>query len=157
MKQIKLSILAGLAALMSLSVAAILLGPGCGSDSASVDGQQEATTHNLTAPRVKGAPAKALFGQRFFSKADNRTYIFDGIQWVPRDNTVDDYYASLSANTTQSLPNVNNRSMTQGEVRSAPCTTSDGTGAHPKHAGFDCKVCHMVGGVMCFDPAGPAT
>jgi hypothetical protein len=157
MKKRTLSILAGSAVLMSLIVAAFLLGPGCGSNSASVDQQQGATTNNTTAPQIEGAPANALFGQRFFSKADKRTYIYDGNQWVPHDKTVDDYYASQSTNTTPSSPNVTILSMTQDEVRSAPCTTSDGTGAHPKHAGFDCKVCHMVGGLMCFDPAGPAT
>ena len=157
MKQNKLSILVVFAALVSLVIAAIMLGPGCGSNSAKVDKQQGATTTNTTAPKIEGAPANAVFGQRFLSKTDNRTYIYDGKQWVPHDNTVDDYYASQSANTTQSLPTVINKSMTQDEVKSAPCTTSDGTGAHPKHAAFSCNVCHMVGGVLCFDPAGPAT
>ena len=156
MKKITVSILVVFGSLLSLIVAAILLGPACGSNSGSGNWQQGATTNTTTAPQIKGAPANAVFGQRFFSKADSRTYIYDGNQWVPHDNTVDDYYASQSANTTQSLPNVNNRSMTQGEVMSAPCVTSDGTGAHPKHAGFVCSVCHMVGGVLCFDPAGPA-
>jgi predicted CxxxxCH...CXXCH cytochrome family protein len=34
-----------------------------------------------------------------------------------------------------------------------PCTP---TGAHAAHAAFDCKTCHLVGGVLCFDPNGPA-
>jgi hypothetical protein len=37
------------------------------------------------------------------------------------------------------------------------CTTApDKVGAHPKHAGYACSVCHQVGGALCFDPAGPA-
>lgn len=98
------------------------------------------------------APKKALFGQHYKEPTTGRTWIFDGANWVPRDNTVEDYYNQLAAVNGKVL-----MSMTQDEVKTAPCTTADGTGAHPKHSGFDCKVCHMVGGVMCFDPAGPAT
>ena len=35
----------------------------------------------------------------------------------------------------------------------SPCTP---TGAHAAHAAFDCKTCHVVGGVLCFDPNGAA-
>ena len=45
--------------------------------------------------------------------------------------------------------------LTQDEVlpTGATCTP---TGAHGKHAGYDCKVCHLCGGVLAFDPLGPA-
>jgi hypothetical protein len=46
--------------------------------------------------------------------------------------------------------------LTQDEV----CVDGDPlctpTGAHGKHGGFDCKVCHKVGGRLVFDKTGPA-
>jgi predicted CxxxxCH...CXXCH cytochrome family protein len=39
-------------------------------------------------------------------------------------------------------------------VQSGP--TCSPTGAHAKHAPFDCKTCHNCGGVLQFDPAGRA-
>jgi hypothetical protein len=41
-------------------------------------------------------PTEAVFGQRFVSTKDGHEWIFDGEQWVPHDNTVDDYYKNLS-------------------------------------------------------------
>ncbi len=148
MKHVKSSILAVTVALLSLAGASFLVGPGCGS---RIDGggQQGTTTEaQLMAQNLPGAPAKALFGQYYKDPRTNKVWIYDGAHWVPRDSTVDSYYQQFI--TTK-------MSMTQGEVKTAPCTTADGTGAHPKHSGFACTVCHMVGGVMCFDPAGPAT
>lgn len=45
--------------------------------------------------------------------------------------------------------------LTQDEVLpTGPACTP--TGAHGKHAVYDCKVCHVCGGVLDFDPLGPA-
>jgi hypothetical protein len=105
-----------------------------------------------------GAPKNALFGQYYKDPATGKLWIYDGANWVPRDSNVDAYYAQLNAAQLQ-LKATSGKvqiAMTQDEVRTAPCTSADATGAHAKHYGFDCKVCHMVGGVMCFDPNGPA-
>jgi hypothetical protein len=42
-------------------------------------------------------PKEAIFGQIFLDKRDGREWIFDGMQWVPHDDTVDDYYEFLKA------------------------------------------------------------
>ncbi len=152
MKKIKLSILSVAVALMSLTGASLLLGPGCGSRS-GIGEQQGSTADTQMAPNVPGAPAKALFGQYYKDPKTNRIWIYDGANWVPHDSTVDTYYQQLAATKNSTVL----KSMTIDEVKTAPCTSADATGAHAKHSGFDCKVCHMVGGVMCFDPAGPAT
>ncbi len=151
MKKRKSSILAVVLALMSLIGASILLGQGCGSRIDNGEQQQQGATNEaqIMAQNVPGAPTKALFGQ-YFKDKNKRVWIYDGAHWVPHDSSVDTYYQQFVSTVTTRM------SMTQGEVRTAPCSTADGTGAHPKHSGFDCKVCHMVGGVMCFDPSGPA-
>jgi hypothetical protein len=154
MKKIKSSILVVFLALMSLIGAAILLGQGCGSGKVEEQQASTASTADVQmAPNLPGAPAKALFGQYYKDRKTNRLWIYDGAHWVPHDNTVDSYYQQFAPTNNSTV----NKSMTIDEMKTAPCTTTDGSGAHPKHAGFGCKVCHMVGGVMCFDPAGPAT
>lgn len=40
-------------------------------------------------------PKDAIFGQIFVDTRDGREWIFDGMQWVPHDETVDDYYDFL--------------------------------------------------------------
>jgi hypothetical protein len=45
--------------------------------------------------------------------------------------------------------------LTQAEVCADP-NNCEPTGAHGKHAGYVCTVCHKVGGRLAFDPAGPA-
>jgi hypothetical protein len=135
-----------------IGVTAFMLVPSCGSNKEGSQESGSATSSQVNKHVVPGAPENALFGQIFRSPYDKRTWIYDGRQWVPHDRTVDEYYTQLNTPNGHAVV----RSMTQDEVKSAPCTTADGTGAHPKHAGFDCKTCHMVGGVMCFNPAGPA-
>jgi hypothetical protein len=153
MKNSKLSILAVVAAVMSLIGISMLVGPGCGSQQQTVENQpgNTADTQMKASSNVPGAPNKALFGQ-YYKDRNGKVWIYDGAMWVPHDNTVDTYYSQFAPQATTAV----NKSMTQDEVRTAPCTTADGTGAHPKHAGFACKVCHMYGGIMCFDPSGPA-
>jgi hypothetical protein len=45
--------------------------------------------------------------------------------------------------------------LAQGDfcVDADSCTA---TGAHARHAGYDCKVCHFVGGRLAFQKTGPA-
>jgi predicted CxxxxCH...CXXCH cytochrome family protein len=154
MNKIKLSILVGFAVLMSLIVAAILLGPGCGSS--TDNGDQQGTLANADkALKQNNAPQNGKVGQIYRDKTNKRDWIFDGAQWVPHDSTVDAYYAQLDADKSTAVQ----RSMTGDEVFST-CTASNATGAHAKHDAFtytnNCKICHKVGGVLCFDPAGPA-
>jgi hypothetical protein len=153
MEKRKSSILAVFLALLSLIGVSILLGQGCGSRIDNGGQQQQGATNEaqIMAQNLPGAPAKALFGQ-YFKDKNKRVWIYDGAHWVPRDSSVDTYYQQFI--TPNNGPVI--MSMTQGEVFSS-CSATDATGAHFKHSGFDCKVCHMVGGVMCFDPAGPAT
>ncbi len=154
MKNVKSSILVVTVALLALAGASFLVGPGCGSRIDNGEQQQGSTTEaQMMAQNLPGAPVKALFGQYYKDPRTNKVWIYDGAHWVPRDSSVDTYYQQFI--TPKNGPVM--MSMTQGEVKTAPCTTADGTGAHPKHAGFGCTVCHMVGGVLCFDPAGPAT
>lgn len=49
----------------------------------------------------------------------------------------------------------NQAALTQDEVLPTGAACSP-TGAHGKHAVYDCKVCHVCGGVLAFDPQGPA-
>ncbi len=150
MKKVRLRFLVIVIALMSLlGGATLLFSPGCGSSSDT--GEPQGSGENTqSAPKIDNAPQNALFGQIYHDKKNKRKWIFDGAQWVPRDSSVDAYYAQTRVNQGTAL-----KSMAINEVFST-CTASDATGAHTKHAGFNCKVCHLVGGVMCFDPAGPA-
>jgi hypothetical protein len=102
--------------------------------------------------RLPKAPAYALVGQIYINTTNNREWIFDGRQWVPHDNTVEEYYLKLAAGTTR---------LTPDEVLvTGACTTSDATGAHAKHDAFNtannCKICHVFGGILCFNINGPA-
>lgn len=144
MKIGKVSVIVVSAVLMSLIGATTLLfGPSCGSQP-DVGKQQGSETNSRTTPTVSGAPAKALFGQIYHSTTDNREYIYDGAAWVPHDKGVDD-------------PEWQPKPAAIGVMKTAfiqpPCSP---TGAHGGHAVFDCKTCHLVGGVVCFDPAGKA-
>jgi hypothetical protein len=47
--------------------------------------------------RSETAPPKAVFGMIWNDTKSQREYIFDGNEWVPHDDTVDDYYASKKA------------------------------------------------------------
>jgi hypothetical protein len=134
-------------------VAGLLLVNNCG-DTKTTDVSQQDTSASVDGKPMgpAKAPKKALFGQYYKDPATGRTWIYDGANWVPRDNTVDDYYKQLAASATMSKVL---SSMSTTEVFPT-CTAADATGAHTKHSGFDCKVCHKVGGVLCFDPNGAA-
>jgi hypothetical protein len=41
-------------------------------------------------------PTEAIFGQIFVDVSDGREWIFDGMQFVPHDDSVEDYYATLA-------------------------------------------------------------
>jgi len=141
MKTLKLSFIVIVVACMAMiGGAVLLLGPGCGSSTDS--GDQQGTPAN-----AENAPQKALVGQIHQDTASGREWIYDGAQWVPHDDTVEAYYETLDKNKAMLAPTV---------YPTGDCGT--GTGAHGKHSAPapDCKVCHLVGGAMCFDPSGPA-
>lgn len=154
MKTVKLSFIVIVVTCMAMiGGTALFFGPGCGSSSDSGDPQGSGATKR-SALKLNGVSKKALFGQIYHDKTDNREWIFDGAQWVPHDSTVEEYYAQLDADKR-----IIQKSMTIDEVFST-CTASDATGAHAKHDAFtytnNCKICHKIGGILCFDPAGPA-
>jgi hypothetical protein len=99
------------------------------------------------------APKYAVFGMIYINTKENREYIFDGAQWVPHDNTVEEFYrqkAELQIANELASPSL----LAEQVSPTGDCGT--GTGAHAKHATFDCQTCHYVGGVLCFDINGPA-
>lgn len=117
--------------------------------------------------RQPTAPKNAVFGMIYINTKDTREYIFDGAQWVPHDNSVEEFYRQkdriqlqipkglLPSGTSDTGTGAQPLSLQVNEVLPAgDCGT--GTGAHTKHAAFDCLVCHYVGGVLCFDINGPA-
>ncbi len=99
-------VLAMTGAMSLLAVAAYAEHPG--ETSCSCPNVNPATTH-ATPDEVKDlprhgrvrsetAPPKALFGMIWNDTKSQREYIFDGNEWVPHDNSVDDYYAAKKAN-----------------------------------------------------------
>ena len=99
------------------------------------------------------APKKAAFGMIWFNTTENREYIFDGTQWVPHDQTVDDFYNSqalITKNTAKTVALTLDEVCVDGDPACTP------TGAHAKHGSFACSVCHKVAGRLAFDKLGPA-
>ncbi len=103
-------------------------------------------------------PANALFGMIYINTTDNREYIYDGAEWVPHDASVADYYNSKLLKSHAAM-------AAQGSAQYIGClpgqpypagTPCEPTGAHGKHSAFECDVCHLFGGVLSFDPNGPA-
>jgi hypothetical protein len=95
----------------------------------------------------------------YINTKENREYIYDGADWVPHDKTVDDYYKAKESR--KALPR-----LIASEVLPTGSTPVP-TGAHglpgyitggssTQHAKYECRVCHYVGGVLLFDPNGPA-
>jgi len=150
-----------------IAVVALLLIPGCYEDELSSQGTTVKNPPQTTAAPVKAlpqrgkqrlaaAPTSAAFGMIYINTTNNREYIYDGAQWVPHDQTVDDYYSSTDSRKAR-LP--------ASEVFPTG-TLPTPTGAHglpayvaggpTQHGKYECRVCHLVGGVFAFDPNGPA-
>jgi CxxxxCH...CXXCH motif protein len=152
--------------LVFAGIAAIMVVSGCGSNAAK---NQESQGTQINASVASGsnllstlpkhgkvlaavAPTFAVFGEIYINTTDNSEWIYDGKQWVPHNSSVDQYYAQQSA--IHSL-------LTPTEVLPTGGLSTP-TGAHgggtdtAKHSVFACTVCHYVGGVLQFDPAGPA-
>ena len=150
-----------------IAVVALLLIPGCYEDELSSQGTTVKTPPQTTAVKVKplpqrgkqrlaAAPTSAAFGMIYINTTNNREYIYDGAQWVPHDQTVDDYYSSTDSRKAR-LP--------ESEVFPTG-TLPTPTGAHglpayvaggpTRHGKYECRVCHLVGGVFAFNPNGPA-
>ena len=77
-----------------ISGAMLLFGPGCGSSTDSGDPQGTSADANY-APKINGTSQKTLVGQIYQDAATGREWIYDGAQWVPHDDTVDEYYEFL--------------------------------------------------------------
>jgi hypothetical protein len=94
----------------------------------------------------------------YINTTNNREYIYDGAQWVPHDQTVEAYYQTIASTKarlalsqviptdTTPIPDVPGAHGIPGQVSGGPT----------KHGQYECKVCHYVGGVLMFDPSGPA-
>ncbi|WP_224981152.1 CxxxxCH/CxxCH domain c-type cytochrome [Geomonas agri] len=98
------------------------------------------------------APAKAVFGMIWINTAENREYIFDGADWVPHDQSVDEFYAAKALETKNAAKTV---MMTQDEVCLDGDPACTPTGAHGGHGSYDCQVCHNVGGQVSFARTAP--
>lgn len=150
------------------AVTAFLLVSGCDEEDLAIRGSTTSNTPQANEsaviplpargkPRLAAPPKNAVFGMIYINIANNREYIYDGAEWVPHDQTVDDYYkakTSLKAARVLDLTVI----LPTGSV---PTPTgahglTDIAGGPTKHGGYDCKVCHVVGGVFSFNPNGPA-
>jgi hypothetical protein len=151
------------------AVAALLLIPGCYEEKSSSQGSTAITPTLTTTEKLKplpqrgkqrlaAAPTYAVFGMIYINTTNNREYIYDGSQWVPHDKTVDDYYISIESRKAK-------LALAPGEVIPTGIppipTGAHGlpgyvTGGPTQHGKYECKVCHLVGGVLAFDPDGPA-
>jgi Geobacter CxxxxCH...CXXCH motif (GSu_C4xC__C2xCH) len=100
------------------------------------------------------APPKAVFGMIWVNTAENRAYIFDGAQWVPHDQSVDDFYKAQELKAKSTPKTV---AMTQDEVCVDGDPSCTPTGAHGPHTAYDCKVCHKVGGRLSFSKTSTPT
>ena len=149
------------------AVAALFLLPGCYEDEVSSEGitvnipTQAAAVKEKPLPqrgkqKLAVAPTYAVFGMIYIDTASNREYIYDGSQWVPHDQTVEEYYQVVDSRMKR---------MPASEVFPTG-TLPTPTGAHglpayvaggpTQHGKYECRVCHLVGGVLSFDPNGLA-
>jgi hypothetical protein len=97
------------------------------------------------------APSKAVFGMIWVNTAENREYIFDGADWAPHDQSVDAFYAAKNLKAKNTAKTV---ALTQDEVCLDGDPSCTPTGAHGKHGGYECQVCHNVGGRLAFARTG---
>ena len=150
-------------------VAALLLIPGCNEEEMSsqvstVKSPTQSSTANVKSLPKRGKqglaapPTYAVFGMIYINTTDNREYIYDGAQWVPHDQTVDAYYQTITSRKTRlALSQVISTDTTPiPDVPGAHGIPSYVSGGPTKHGKYECKVCHYVGGVLMFDPSGPA-
>lgn len=129
--------------LVLLGVASILIISGCGDLSTSPQGStaNTATVKKVTnvatgnevkmlplkgKQRLTEAPDKAVFGMIYINTSENREYIFDGSEWVPHDNTVDDFYETKAQEKAVAY---------MGGPRSV---------GHVPHAAYTCDDCHRT-------------
>lgn len=149
-----------------VAITSFLLTPGCFDEEMDSRGPSSITATPPTSaplrplplrgkPRLAAAPSNAVFGMIYINSADNREYIFDGAEWVPHDSTVDDYYRNKAGQKLARLP-VFPTGFPLPEPTGAHGLPSGVSGGPTKHGGYDCKTCHVVGGVFSFSPTGPA-
>lgn len=95
-------------------------------------------------PRLSSAPGAPRLMEVYFNITNGREWIYDGVRWVPHDQTVDTFDQGQTE---------------KGGVKAlstALTVAFSPSAAHPKHRAYDCTACHLVGGTPCLDPAGPA-
>ena len=95
-------------------------------------------------------PQLAAFGMIWHNSSNNKDYIFDGADWVPHDQSVEEYYQTKTKAAAKSVAMIQEEVCLDGDPACTP------TGAHKKHEGYACTVCHKVGGRLVFDKTGPA-
>ena len=129
-----------------LSGVGLLLISGCsGQDGAASSAEAARTAPARKLPQLASAPKSPRLMQVYFNTQDRREWIYDGVQWVPHDRSVDDFNRAVDRESAEKVP-----PGSQGAaLNSAPFTP---TGAHTKHRAFACAVCHPVGGTPCLDP-----
>ncbi|HEY3307052.1 MAG TPA: hypothetical protein VGJ93_01230 [Desulfuromonadaceae bacterium] len=154
-----------ISAQMSATLTLVLLS-ACGEDSSTLNqlsvgkttvakGSEVASLPRHGKPRLNSAPAKALFGMIYTNMSNNREYIFDGAEWVPHDQSVDNYYNTKSPLKAVAL--IAEEVCSEGDPACTPTGAHGGPATQPAgHYSFDCKVCHKIGGRLVFDKYGPA-
>ena len=151
------------------AVGALLLIPGCYEEEVSSKSPTAKKPTQTTPVPVQSLPARgklrlpappdhAVFGMIYINTKENREYIYDGAQWVPHDQTVEQYYQSLASVQARLAQNqvIPSDTTPVPDVPGAHGLPGHVSGGPTKHGGYECKVCHYVGGVLMFDPAGPA-
>ena len=149
------------------AVVALLLIPGCYEEEVSSKGSTVQNPTQATAASAKAlpkrgkqklaaAPVSAAFGMIYINTTTNREYIYDGAQWVPHDQTVGEYYRSLDSRMTRLPASEVFPTGTLPTPTGAHGLPASVAGGPTRHGKYDCKVCHLVGGVFAFDPGGPA-
>jgi len=152
-----------------IAMVALLFIPGCFEEEVSSKGTTVNSPAQAMAAPVKAlpkrgklklaaAPAYAVFGMIYIDTTDNREYIYDGTQWVPHDQTVDAHYQKIASVKTRLAlsPVIPTGTTPIPDVPGGHGLPGHVSGGPTKHGRYECKVCHYVGGVLMFDPNGPA-
>ena len=135
-----------------LGISSLLFVSNCGNSKQGTSVQGSSATVDGKA----AAPKNAIFGQ-YYTDPTGRKWIYDGAQWVPHDNTVEDYYAQLNAAGGKILMLTQDEVCLDGDPACTPTGAHGGPSTSPAgHYAFACTVCHKVGGRLAFDKNGPA-
>ncbi len=117
---------------------------GCSGEEEAPSSSAQGAARVKKFPRLASAPDAPRLMEVYFNTTNGREWIYDGVRWVPHDQTVDSYGQGQAEQGAV------------GAARSALTVPFSPTGAHTKHRAYDCTACHLVAGTPCLDPAGPA-